>query len=386
MNRDEVASAFAARFGRRCEVVARAPGRVNLIGEHTDYNEGFVLPFAVDRATWAACAARRDALVNLASETLDDVQSWPLDGWRRQDLPHWTSYVAGVAALLKSRGAHLGGFDMLVCGDLPVGGGLASSAALEVAAAKALIMLSGEAIDVAELAALCRAAEHEFAGVPCGVMDPYAVLASRPDHALLLDCRDLSYQHVPLPLTEHAIVVIDTRVRHELADDPYAQRLRECREALAYFQRLDPQVRALRDVSVATVRAHAAQMDPLPLARSLHVTTENQRTLAAADALRRADLPAVGNLLTESHRSLRDDYEVSCAELDRVVDLAASVAGVLGARMTGAGFGGCVIALARRDCLDELAARVEAGYVAPDGRRAAVTVVRPGGGATIEMG
>jgi galactokinase len=339
---------FAARFGRPCEVTARAPGRVNLIGEHTDYNEGFVLPIALERCTRVWCAARSDGVARAYSAALDEQHDWSLDDWRRERCAPWTAYVAGVAALLRRRGARLTGFDLLIDSELPVGSGLSSSAALEVAAALALAYIAGEPIESRELIDLCRGAEHEFAGVPCGMMDQSAALLGRAGHALLLDCRDGTAEHIPLPLNDHVFLLIDSGVRHELASGRYAQRQRECAEALAYFRTVNSGVNALRDVSSQTVRAHAIQMAPLAAARALHVATENERTLRAAEALRRRDLAEFGRLMGASHRSLRDDFEVSCPEIDRIVDVLSSCAGVLGARLTGGGFGGYVIALLHR--------------------------------------
>lgn len=382
IDRDSTARGFVERFGRPAEVIARAPGRVNLLGEHTDYNDGLVLPIATEQSTWIACAARTDLSVRVASEALGEMHTWRVDDWRRETSPQWTSYVAGVAALLRARGARLAGFDMLVRSDVPVGGGLSSSAALEVASAKGLILLSGEALESREVADLCRQAEHQFAGVPCGIMDQSISLLAQADTALLLDCRTRVCRYIPLRLGALAIVVVDSGVRHELAAGEYAKRLAQCRAATEYFRRLDPRVSALRDVTSATVRAHASQMDPTLLSRALHVTMENQRTQDAAAAFERGDFEAAGRLMADSHRSLRDDYEVSCPELDELVRIAATTPGVLGARMTGGGFGGCIVALMRQDAIEPLAARVTREY----GGTARLVQTRPGRGASIEQG
>lgn len=382
---ESLAAAFRDRFGRAAETIARAPGRINLIGEHTDYNEGFVLPMAIDRATWAACAARRDDVVHVISDQADGEESWPINGWREGETrPHWTSYVAGVAALLRQRGAHLGGFEMLIASEVPPGAGLASSAALEVAVGKTLVALCGEPIDAVELAALCRRAEHEYAGVPCGIMDQYVSLLAKAEHALLLDCRSHEHEAVPLPLAGHAVVVIDSGVRHELAAGEFAERRRQCEAAVAYFRRLDPAVKSLRDVPMSAVRGHVSQMDLVAAARAMHVVSENERTQFAAAALRRGELTALGPLLAESHRSLRDQYEVSCPEVDQLVEIATRVHGVIGARMTGAGFGGAIIAIARESVIERLTAEVERSYKGPPARQR-VLPVRSGPGASIEL-
>jgi galactokinase len=374
---------FAHEFGRPAEVVARAPGRVNLIGEHTDYNDGFVLPIALTQATRVAVAARADSRAQVVSSGMERRASWPVEDWHASGAPRWTAYVAGVAALLRKRGARLAGFDLLVESDVPIGGGLSSSAALEVAAALALSALCGEALEATELIDLCRAAEHEFAGVPCGLMDQTVSLLGRAGHALLLDCRSRAFEHIPVATGTQQFVVVDSNVRHELAAGEYARRQAECERAVAYFQRLNPAVRALRDVPLESVRAQALQMDPLLAARALHVVSEIRRTQAAAEALRRGELAEFGRLMSESHRSLRDDYEVSCDELDELVRIALDVPGALGARMTGGGFGGCIVALIPAAALPELRARVEQRYDRP-GRAARVYAVAAGPGATIE--
>lgn len=374
---------FAREFGRAAEVVARAPGRVNLIGEHTDYNDGFVLPIALTQATRVAVAARPDGLAQVVSAGLEQRASWPVSDWRGAGAPHWTAYIAGVAGLLRKRGARLEGFDLLVESDVPIGAGLSSSAALEVATALALSMLCGEALEATELIDLCRAAEHEFAGVPCGLMDQTVSLLGRAGHALLLDCRSRTFEQIPVATGAHRFVVIDSNVRHELAAGEYARRHAECAQAVAYFQRLNPAVRALRDVPLESVRAQALQMDPLLAARALHVVSEIRRTQAAAEALRRGELTEFGRLMSESHRSLRDDYEVSCAELDELVQIALSVPGALGARMTGGGFGGCIVALVPEAALPELRLRVSQRYDRA-GRTARVYAVEAGRGAAIE--
>jgi galactokinase len=386
MNQPEMCERFLSHFGVACEVVTRAPGRVNLIGEHTDYNDGFVLPIATEQETWVAGARRGDGFAQVYSAGLDDQQSWALDDWRAEEFPHWTSYVAGVASLLRQRGARLEGFDLLIQSNVLPGGGLSSSAALEVATALALSRIAGEPLEAAELVDLCRTAEHDFAQVPCGVMDQFTSVMAEAGHALLLDCRTRKHEQIPLELSEHLLVVVDSGVRHELAGGEYARRQQECRQAVEYFRQHDPQVTALRDVSVAMVRAHAAKMDPVIKARSMHVVSENERTLAAADALRVGDLRAFGRLMTKSHRSLREDYEVSCDELDRLVEIISDVSGVLGVRMTGGGFGGCVVALARTDSvpLIEHATRGEYDVARPQAARLVRT--RPNRGASVELG
>lgn len=385
MNPSEMRDSFADRFRQRCRVIARAPGRVNLIGEHTDYNDGFVLPIATEQETWVAAAPRDDQTVRVYSTELDDQQTWPIDDWQAADFPHWTAYVAGVAALLRLRGTRLGGFDLLIRSDVPPGGGLSSSAALEIATALALTDIADISLEPNELIDLCRKAEHDYAGVPCGLMDQSVSLAARSGTAFLLDCRSREIRYIPCDLGDHVFVIIDTGVRHELAAGEYARRQQECRQAVDYFRRLDPQVRALRDVSFDAVRSHIKQMDPLPASRAKHVTSENERTLAAAEALRAGDLSRFGRLMTESHRSLRDDYQVSCRELDQIVRIVTAVEGVRGARMTGGGFGGCVVALTRETSVAWIEHAIVHHYQPPPNRPAKLLRTHPGRGASIEF-
>ncbi|MBU0638263.1 MAG: galactokinase [Planctomycetes bacterium] len=385
MNVSELRDRFSARFQRTCAVVARAPGRVNLIGEHTDYNDGFVLPIATEQETWVAVAPRKDHAVRAYSTEFDDQRTWPIDGWLADDFPHWTAYVAGVAALLRQRDARLNGFDLLIRSDVPPGGGLSSSAALENAAALALSEMAGISLQPNELIDLSRRAEHDFAGVPCGLMDQSVSLLAEPGCAFLLDCRSREFQHIPCDLGEHVFVVIDSGVRHKLATSEYARRQQECRQAVEYFRRRDTQVRALRDVSLDAVRAHIEQMDPLPARRARHVVSENERTLAAAAALRAADLTQFGRLMIESHRSLRDDYQVSSQELDQLVEIITAVDGVLGARMTGGGFGGCVVALTREASVGRIEQAVRADYDSPPGKAARLHRTHPSRGASVEV-
>jgi galactokinase len=372
---------FEQRFGRPCAAVARAPGRVNLIGEHTDYNEGFVLPMALEQCTWVAAGPRDDATLRAVTLDLGEERTWAVDGWEAGPLPAWTSYVAGVAALLCLRGALRHGADVLIRSEVPVGGGLSSSAALEVATALALATLARFSVAPVALADLCRAAEHEFAGVPCGIMDQYVSVLARAECALLLDCRRRTWEHIPLPLGEHVVIVVNSGVRHELAASEYARRQQECRHAVEFFRRLDRAVLALRDVTEALLRRHAAELEGRSAARARHVITENARTLAAAEALRRGDLAEFGRLMTASHVSLRDDYQVSCPELDQLVDIVSAIPGVLGARMTGGGFGGCIVALAPRASVPQIESAIRTQYPG----QATILPTQPGPGATCAL-
>lgn len=379
-----VAELFRSRFERDCRVVAHAPGRVNLIGEHTDYNEGFVLPIAVEQRTRVAVAERDDDCIRAYSAAFDDMQFWNITEWRKAELPHWTAYVAGVAHLLRLRDSAVRGCDVCIESDVPTGGGLSSSAALETAVCLALATLYGVRLAPRDAIDLCRRAEHDFAGVPCGLMDQSVSMLARPETAFLLDCRSREVEYVTCRLMERVFLVVDSGVRHQLAAGEYALRQQQCRRALRYFQECLPGVRALRDVRPEQVELHVNNLEYLPAARARHVATENVRTLEAAEALRNADWPRFGRLMTESHRSLRDDYQVSCAELDQIVRLLMEVPGVDGARMTGGGFGGCAVALADRAAIPAIQQILEKNYRAPDSQVARLIHTRPAGGAAVE--
>lgn len=377
---------FTQRFGRPCAAIGRAPGRVNLIGEHTDYNDGFVLPMALEQCTWVAAAPSDEPRVRAVARELDAEESWPTGAWTAADHADWSSYVAGVVDLLRRRGGRLPGCDILIRSDVPVGGGLSSSAALEVATAKALGTIAGVSLAGPPLADLCRTVEHEYAKVPCGIMDQYVSVLARAGHAFLLDCRSRTWEHIPLSLDRHVVVVVNSGVRHKLAAGQYAIRQQQCQQAVAFFRKLQPQrrIQALRDVDLELVERHAAEMDLKAAARARHVVSENQRTLAAADALRRGDLATLGTLLAASHRSLRDDYEVSCRELDALVEIVSGVPGVVGARMTGGGFGGCIVAIATRECVDQIRQAVQTKYDAAGLGPARMILTGPGAGASVE--
>jgi galactokinase len=357
---------FARRFAREPQGLAEAPGRVNLIGEHTDYNEGFVLPVAIDRTVLVAFAARSDGQVWVHSLGFDQEDSFPLDNIERLKGDVWSNYVRGVAAALQEAGYRLTGLDMAVQGDVPIGAGLASSAALEVAALGAFQQASALTIAPRNQALLAQRAENEFVGVSCGVMDQMAAVMSRRDHALLIDCRTLETEAVPLNLAAHGLkmVVAHTGVRRALSDSAYNQRRQECsRAAQVLAQAIGARpVRALRDVTSTDLAAHEGSL-PAPLGRrARHVVSENERVQKSVETLRRGDLTTLGQLLYASHQSLAGDYEVSSPELDLMVELACRLEGVVGARMTGAGFGGCTVNLVRQEAIDSFREQVIETY------------------------
>ena len=341
--------------------VYRAPGRVNLIGEHTDYNDGFVMPAAIDLYTEAAIKPRHDRLLSIHSENLFDAVAFDLDNPDAGARGHWSDYVSGVAVTLERAGYKLCGADLAIRSNVPIGAGLSSSAAIEVATGAALLGNSRVEIDRIELARLCQQAENEFVGMRCGIMDQFISCCGKAGTALMLDCRSLEYRMLPIPETVR-LVICNTMVKHELGSSEYNSRRAECEAGVQHFAKLLPDIRALRDVSIEDFERWGHALNDVSLRRCRHVIGENHRVTQAATALDAGDLHTFGNLMAQSHRSLRDDYEVSCSELDTMVDLAVRVEGVYGARMTGGGFGGCTINLVEADCVAGFKRSVASGY------------------------
>jgi galactokinase len=352
---------FTAEFGRQPRLWS-APGRVNLIGEHTDYNDGFVLPMAIDRRTLVAGSARADRRVRVRSLSFNGTVEFDLEQPTERRAGYWLNYIEGVARVLETRGYRLRGADLALTSDVPVGAGLSSSAALEVSTGLALLSLAGAAVDGRQLALAGQEAEHVYVGAQVGIMDQLVSALARRGHALLIDCRTLATDAIPFDTTDVAVVVCDTNVKHDLASSEYNVRRAECERGVELLRTVLPQIKALRDVSVAEFAQHEDLL-PEPIKRRCrHVVTENARTLAAAAALRAGDRAGLGRLMAASHLSLRDDYEVSCTELDLLVELAAGFNGVLGARMTGGGFGGCTVNLVRRAAVDDFQAFITREY------------------------
>jgi galactokinase len=341
--------------------VYRAPGRVNLIGEHTDYNEGFVLPTAIGISTWVTSTRRDDRTVRLFSENFSEWLEFSLDDQDLRARDHWSDYVVGVALAIERAGYRLHGAELRIRGEVPIGSGLSSSAALEVASGYALLRNSGLAVDRRELARLCQQAENEFVGMRCGIMDQFASCHGQAGRALLLDCRSLEHKLLPLPEAAR-LAVCNTMVKHSLAGSEYNTRRLECEAAVKHFAQHRPEVRALRDVTEADLKQYGSDLPEVIYRRARHVITENARVLAAGAALEGGDLTAFGELMNSSHHSLRADYEVSCRELDLMVALARAVPGVYGARMTGGGFGGCTVNLVKTEAIDEFQRTVARGY------------------------
>jgi len=333
---------FREVYGQEPQI-SRAPGRVNLIGEHTDYNEGFVMPAAIEFSTSVAIALRSDTKLNLRSQNFADRLSFDLnDGLRPKH--NWSDYVVGVIDQIKRSGQSLRGADMLIDGNVPIGAGLSSSAAIEVAVAFAFQSAQEMPIDTKKLALLCQRAENEFVGMRCGIMDQFISCNGRKDHALMLDCRSLEFKLLPLAPTTR-MVICNTMVKHQHASGEYNQRRAACEEGVQILRKYLPSIGSLRDLSSEQLELHREKLSPIIYRRCRHVVTENARVQRAAEMLQANDLLSFGKLMAESHQSLRDDYEVSSRELDIMVGIAAKQPGVYGARMTGGGFGGCTINL-----------------------------------------
>ncbi len=380
LEREAVGQAFRERYGRAARIF-RAPGRVNLIGEHTDYNGGFVLPMAIERETVVAAAPRPDRTVRAYSVGLKEELSFDLDHPNPPRRGVWLDYVEGVAQALESRGIRLSGADLLIDSDVPAGAGLSSSAALEISVGLALVRVSGREVDGVTLALAGQQAEHTYVGTLCGIMDQFVAALARERHALLIDCRSLEAEPVPLDTRSAAFVVADTRVKHELSSSEYNVRRAECARGVELLREHLPGITQLRDVSVADFRQYSHVLPDPIRRRCRHIVTENERTLSAASALRAGDLAEMGRLMYESHYSLRDDYEVSSPELDVLVELARGLDGVLGARMTGGGFGGSTVSLVRRAALEDFERALSEGYERETGKRPAVLVSEAGAGA-----
>ena len=356
---------FAKQFGRSAEAAVAAPGRANLIGEHTDYNDGHVLPIAIDRFTVAAAAHRNDTRVRVYSENLHEAFECDLDAIPA-DRPGWASYIIGVLAEMRAAGHRIGGKDIAVFGNVPMGSGLSSSAALEISVATAVERLEGLHLADADMVAICRRADHHFVGIQSGPMDQFASRACRAGHAGLLDCRSLEMTHYPLP-GHYLFLSVYSGIPRALANSEYNERLESCRKAVALLQQHHPDVRALRDASPELLEQVRGDMDDRIYRRARHVITEQQRVFALIEAMQQDDAARIGEILKAGHDSLSRDYEVSLPILDEMIDWLYRQPGIIGARLTGAGFGGSLITVAERDRVD--AERVQQEFLAAFGDR-----------------
>ena len=388
MNLKELAAHAAAEFqkiyGRPPRWIVAAPGRVNIIGEHTDYNDGFVFPMAIERYTVIAAdrPAKDTKQIQLCSTcedkpvTIDLAR--PLKPFPRGN---WANYPTGVIAGFLACGLNPGGFDALIHSNVPLGGGLSSSAALEVATATLLEIITGKKLDPVEKALLCQKAEHDYAGMPCGIMDQFISVMGRENHVLLLDCRSRKTELVPMTDASVAVLIINTNVKHELTGSEYPARRKQCEAAAKILG-----VPSLRDATPEALELAKGRMDEVVFRRARHVIGEIERTVHAAEGVRASNWPTVGQLMYASHASLRDDYEVSCKELDAIVEIAGAIGlkgGMIGCRMTGGGFGGCAVALVKSDAVEAISKKIAADYKKKTGIEATIFVSRPAAGATV---
>jgi galactokinase len=384
---NDVAKQFAKTFGQEPRWIAAAPGRVNVIGEHTDYNDGFVLPMAIDRYTVIAAAPTGNGSKNI------ELRSTAGEGEAHIDLTRplkpaskgsWFNYPLGVIAGFVARKNAPTGFQALVHSTVPLGGGLSSSAALEVGTATLLEAITGKKLDPVEKALLCQKAEHDFAGMPCGIMDQFISVMGKEDHLLLLDCRSCKPELVPMTDTSVALLITNTNVKHELTGGGYAKRRAQCEEAAKVLG-----VKSLRDADAEMLERSKGKLEPVVYRRARHVIGEIERTVHAAEGVRSSNWPTVGQLMYASHFSLKDDYEVSCPELDALVEISQSIGnrgGVFGARMTGGGFGGCTVALVQADKVKAISDHVAAEYEKRTKIKPTLFVSRPAAGATVLKG
>jgi galactokinase len=354
----------------------RAPGRVNIIGEHTDYNDGYVLPTTTSACTDVTAKARDDRQVRLASRNLQDEKTFSLDDVTINDSPIWTDYARGVAVEIEAHGTTLCGADVTVNGNIPIGGGLSSSASFEVGIAVALLDVAGASLPEKKIAQICQLAEIRFAGVNCGIMDQLAIAGCERGKAMLIDCRTLDARHADIP-DNARLLVVDSGVRHQLPDSDYNERATECAEAVRVLSSDNIGIGALRDVSIEMLESNKHELGDLLFRRARHIVTENQRVLDAFAALQAADLDALGELISQSHLSLRDDFEISCDPVDRLVEIADACPGTLGSRQIGGGFGGCVLCLTTDEHLDAAREQITVAYSQVSGADPWVHVVEP---------
>jgi len=380
----ELTALFKTRFNRIPEVLAEAPGRVNLLGEHTDYNDGFVFPAAINRSMKVLAAPRADRLVNIYSADFRQDSGFALDALEKSSGEPWSNYLRGVADQLLKEGFPISGGDFLISGNVPVGAGLSSSAAYEVAAAAAFRELYSLDLDNIRLAILAQAAERQFVGVQCGIMDQFVSANAQAGSALFLDCRDLSHRSIPLA-EGFSILVCDSDVQRALNNSAYNDRRSECEKAVEILKDEYPQATALRDISLGQLQSSRRMLNEIHYRRAYHVVSENERVLRGMELLQSGDVPAFGQLLFESHASLRDSFEVSCPELDLLVDLAARFPGTIGARMTGAGFGGCTVSLVESSRVESFIREIKSEYDIRTGRISRIYACIPSQGVKAQI-
>jgi galactokinase len=351
---------FNEKFGGHPSLY-RSPGRVNIIGEHTDYNEGFVLPAAIDKGIYVAISERHDNKIHLYSHEFNEMYEGSIEGLSKSS-QQWANYILGVVAQMVKNGYQPRGFNLAIDGNIPIGAGLSSSAAVECATAYALNDLFQLGITKMDLVKMAQKAEHEYAGVMCGIMDQFASMHGKKDHVIRLDCRSLDYEYVPLQLQGYKIVLLNTNVKHSLADSEYNVRRSQCEQGVALVKAKYPQVNSLRDVTLKMLEELVKEEDRLIYNRCKYVVEENQRLLQGCESLIQGNLEALGKQMFASHDGLSKEYEVSCKELDFLVDYARREKEIIGARMMGGGFGGCTINLIKEDAVDRLVDEMKVSY------------------------
>jgi galactokinase len=377
---ETISTRFEETYGTHPSIF-RAPGRVNLIGEHTDYNDGFVMPAAIGFYTWVAMSPRSDQVIHARSEEFNEALELSLQDLSGPPRHHWSDFVRGVAAVLQTQGHEPSAVNLIIEGQVPMGAGLSSSASLEVAIILALLGEARDEVSQFELVKMCQKAEHEYVGTRCGIMDQFIAVFGQEGHALMLDCRTLESEALRIPEGAR-LVICNSMVRHDLAAaGEYNRRRADCETGVGILRKSLPQVRALRDVTLADLEAHRTELPEVVYRRCRHVISENQRVLDAASALRSGDLDDFGRLMRESHHSMRDDYEISVSELDLLVEIASECEGVYGSRMTGGGFGGCTISLVQSESVEEFQSTITHKYKNATGISAPIYVCSAAQGA-----
>lgn len=364
-------------------IIVRSPGRINIIGEHTDYNDGFVLPAAIDKAAYIAISLRDDDEIHLVAADLNETFSISINDLKPIGDISWPNFILGAAAQFPKRGIPLQGFNTVLMSDVPIGAGLSSSAAIECATTFALNELLQTNLDRITMVKMAQIAEHEYAGVMCGIMDQFASMMGKKDYVIKLDCRTLEYEYVPFKLKGQKILLLNTNVKHSLASSEYNTRRKECEQAVAWIKEHEPQVHSLRDVTEAMLDKYVLPKDTLVDRRSRFVVQEINRLLRGCEDLQRGDLQALGNKMFATHAGLSKMYEVSCKELDYLVDFVKKYDTVIGARMMGGGFGGCTINLVKEEAVDELIAAIRLAYENETGLPLTYYIVSPENGTEI---
>jgi galactokinase len=357
---EKIITVFTEKFSEQ-PIVFRSPGRINILGEHTDYNEGFVLPAAIDKNIYVAISKRADKQVHLYACDFEEIYSTDIETIKPASI-QWPNYILGVVDQLQKQQYNIGGFNLVIDGDIPPGAGLSSSAAVECAVAFALNEVFELGVSKMQMTLIAQKAEHVFAGVNCGIMDQFASMFGKKDHVIKLDCRSLEYEYVPIDLAGYKIILFNSNVKHNLASSEYNTRRKQCEEGVSIISQNHPAVKSLRDVSMEMLNDYVKGIDPLIFKRCKYVVQENQRLLGACDDLKKKDVISLGKKMFETHHGLQYDYEVSCEELDFLVDYVKGNNNVAGARMMGGGFGGCTINLIKEDGVEKLVEEISAAY------------------------